>query len=344
MRIRTSRLVLSAVVVLLVGLGSGTAEGGPPYEVAAEEQGLDLASRGHQVIAEPGERTLHHGAGIDLLLIPDSTNDRVMAFDPTTGDLLDADFIPADPDNLSTPKSALYKLDHSGFLVCDQLDDAVQEYDLDGNYVGIFAPAGGVNTTIMDNARSPNFHPVTGNLLVPVASGANQDSIAEFDAGGNYIGNFVANGAGGLDSPWHIEFGAQAFVPASTSDAVHGYDVTTGAYIADLLPVDGWPEQLAWASNGNLLIANWTGTQEGIIEVDPSDGSIVGIYYTPEVDDPRGVYELLNGNLLVATGSGVHEITRANVFVESKIAGVSCHSITLALGVVPVELQSFSIE
>ncbi len=32
-----------------------------------------------------------------LLLVPDSTNDRVMAFDPTTGNLVDADFIPADP-------------------------------------------------------------------------------------------------------------------------------------------------------------------------------------------------------------------------------------------------------
>ena len=30
-------------------------------------------------------------------------------------------------------------------LVSDQIDDVVQEYDLDGNYIGVFAPAGGAD-------------------------------------------------------------------------------------------------------------------------------------------------------------------------------------------------------
>jgi hypothetical protein len=266
-----------------------------------------------------------------------------MAFDAVTGDLIDADFIPADPTNLSTPKSALYKSDDSGFLVCDQLDDAVQEYDLNGNYVGIFAPAGGVNTDVLDNARGITYHPTTGNLLVAVASGANADAIAEFDASGNYLGNFVANGAGGLDSPWHIVFGPQAYVPASTSDAVHGYNVTTGAYIADLVPVDNFPQQNALASNGNVLIAVFSGAQSGVLEVQ-TDGTVVGVYYPAPLTGPRGVYELPSGNLLVTDGNGVHEITRANTFVESKITGVSAQFITLAQGVVPVELQSLTVE
>ncbi len=63
-----------------------------------------------------------------LLLIPDSTTDRVMAFDPTTGNLVDADFIPADPDNLSTPKSAILSAGGNSILVSDQIDDVVQEY------------------------------------------------------------------------------------------------------------------------------------------------------------------------------------------------------------------------
>lgn len=280
----------------------------------------------------------------DLLLIPDSTNDRVMAFDPITGNLIDADFIPADPDHLSTPKCALYKSDSTGFLVSDQIDDAVQEYDLDGNYVGIFAPAGGVNTAILDNARSMAYHPITGELLVAVADGANADALAAFDsATGAYTGNFVANGAGGLDSPWHVLFDASAWIPASTSDAVHGYDTTTGAYVSDLLPVDSMPESLALASNGNILIANWVGTQEGVMEVLP-DGTIVGIYMPAPVDGPRGVYELPSGNLLVTDGGGVHEITRSDTYVEAKITGVSCHTITLAQRVVPVELQSLSVK
>jgi hypothetical protein len=140
-----------------------------------------------------------------------------------------------------------------------------------------------------------------------------------------------------------VLFEALAYVPASTSDAVHGYNSTTGAYVSDLLPVDSMPQSLALAANGNILIANWTGSQEGVMEVQP-DGTLVAIYLPAPVDGPRGVFELPSGNLLVADGGGVHEITRANTFVESKITGVSCHTITLALGVVPVELQSLTVE
>jgi hypothetical protein len=311
--------------------------------VRSEEQGMEAPR------AQPGAtgtRTLDFGGRqVDLLLVPDSTNDRVMAFNPVDGALVDADFIPADPTNLSTPKSALYKSDGLGFLVVDQLDDAVQEYDLNGAYVGVFAPEGGVNTAILDNSRSIDYHPTTGSLLASVASGANADAIAEFDpTTGAYLGNFIANGAGGLDSPWDILFSAtEAYVPASDSDAVHRYNATTGAYIADLISLDGLPEQLAWAANGNILIAEWSGTQEGIIEVQ-TDGTVVGVYYTPEIDGPRGVFELPGGNLLVSNGTGVHEITRSSTFVESKITGVSCHQINLAVGVVPVELQRFQVE
>ena len=314
-----------------------------PAAVRAEELGLEAAAAPS---GTPGARSLDlRGRQVDLLLVPDSTNDRVMAFDAVTGTLVDADFIPADPDHLSTPKSALYKSDGAGFLVVDQLDDAVQEYDLNGAYVGIFAPAGGVNTAIMDNCRSIDYHPTTGNLLVSVAAGANTDSIAAFDpVTGAHVGNFIANGAGGLDSPWDILFSAtEAFVPGSDSDAVHRYDATTGAYIGDLIALDSLPEQIAWAANGNMLIAEFGGTQEGIIEVQ-LDGTVVGVYFTPEINGPRGVYELPSGNILVTTGTGVHEIARPGVYVDSKITGVSCHQINLATGVVPVQLQSFSAD
>jgi hypothetical protein len=339
----TRRMISRTAFLAMMALIACTAAADNQTAIRAEETGEET---GGAPAGEPGTRTVEVGRmPIDLLLVPDSTNDRVMAFDPVTGALVDADFIPADPDNLSTPKSALYASDGLSFLVVDQLDDAVQQYDLDGNYVGIFAPAGGVNNAIMDNCRSIDYHPTTGNLLVTVASGANADAVAEFDPStGAYLGNFIANGAGGLDSPWDVLFNANnAFVPASDSDAVHRYDATTGAYIDDLIALDSLPEQLAWASNGNMLIAEWGGTQEGIIEVQ-LDGTLVGVYYTPEIDAPRGVFELPNGNLLVSCGGGVHEITRASTHVDAKITGVSCHQINLATGIVPVELQSFTVE
>jgi len=121
-----------------------------------------------------------------LLLIPDWTNDNVLAFDPNTGDLVNANYIPPNPGNLASPKHAL--LNVAGFVsVSDQITDLVQKFDTAGTYLGIFAPAGGVNNNILDNIRGHGYRP-NGNLVVTVGSGANSNGVAEFDAGGNYLG------------------------------------------------------------------------------------------------------------------------------------------------------------
>lgn len=96
-------------------------------------------SLGYNVSSRP-EGTLSS----QYLLIPDWTADAVMLFDASTGDLLNQNFI-VDPTNLSSPKQA--KLAPQGFIsVSDQIDDAVQSYGTLGTFLGIFAPAGGVNT------------------------------------------------------------------------------------------------------------------------------------------------------------------------------------------------------
>jgi hypothetical protein len=266
-----------------------------------------------------------------------------MAFDPVTGNLIDADFIPSDPAHLQTPIHAILSDGNDSILVSDQLEDVVQEYDLDGNYIGVFAPAGGVNTAILDNVRGISLR-ANGNLLVTVGSGANADAVAEFDTSGASLGNFVANGAGGLDSPFDVLMAFDALVPGITSDAVHRYDLSTGAYLGDLAPVDSFPEQLAIAaSNGNVLVGNFSGTQEGVMEFQP-DGTLVGIYDPASLGGYRGVYELPNGNILTTNGDGVHEIDRSGNLVETKISGVSARFIELISGAVPVELQTFTVE
>jgi hypothetical protein len=340
---KSAGTAMLTIVAALALVTAASANAPSAAAIRAEELGLETDAN---PTLESSERTLFlDGRAVDLLLIPDSTNDRVMAFDPVTGALVEENFIPSDDVHLATPKSALYKSDGLGFLVADQIEDVVQEFDLNGDYVGVFAPAGGVNPDIVNNCRSIDYHPTTGQLLVTVASGANADSVAAFDpTTGAYLGNFVANDAGGMGGPWDVLFDATyAYVSASDSDAIHRFDATTGAYVDDFYPVDSFPEQMAWAANGNMLVAEWSGTQEGIIELQP-DGTLVAVLYTAEIDGPRGVFELPTGNLLVTNNQGVHEITRAGVYVDSKITGVSCHQITLAEGVVPVELQSFSVE
>ena len=135
-----------------------------------------------------------------LLLIPESNNDRVMAFDPATGDLIDADFIPSDPTHLVTPINAIFEPSSKTVLVSDQVNDVVQRYDLDGNYLGIFAPSTGISTTIMDNIRGIALRP-NGQLLVSVAASANANSVIVFTPSGEYLGQFIPPGSGGLASP-----------------------------------------------------------------------------------------------------------------------------------------------
>lgn len=260
-----------------------------------------------------------------ILLIPDWTADRVMAFDAITGDLLDANFIPSDGANLSSPKNAILSASGDSILVSDQIDDVVQEYALDGSYIGVFAPAGGANTAILDNITGIDLRS-NGNLLVSVQGGANGDSVAEFDTNGNYLGNFIANGSGGLDGPFDVyPRAADWLVPSINTDQVLRYDLV-GAFIASLAPINSFPQQVAEAANSNVLVANFTGTQEGIVELTPA-GSVVGIYDPATVGGYRGAYELPNGNILTTNGTGVYEIDRSGNLVETKISTVNAQYI-----------------
>jgi len=155
-----------------------------------EELGIDVNSQ-HSITGTRTTRDIPEGG---LLLIPDWSNDRVMAFDPITGVLYDADFIPSDETNLSSPKEAALHPDGNSILVSDQIEDGLLQYDLDGNFIGWFAPSGGPNNNMLDNVRGWGLK-ADGNILVTTASGSNTDAIVEFDTAGNHIGNFIANGA-----------------------------------------------------------------------------------------------------------------------------------------------------
>ena len=103
-----------------------------------EEMGIDTNSHNTSSMI----RTVRDIPAGGLLLIPDSGEDRVMAVYPDTGNLYDANFIPSDPTNLSTPIAAALHPDGHSILVSDQLKDGLIEYDLNGVFSGWFAPAG----------------------------------------------------------------------------------------------------------------------------------------------------------------------------------------------------------
>ncbi|MBE2198541.1 MAG: S8 family serine peptidase [Anaerolinea sp.] len=291
--------------------------------VAAEIAGLEIGAPLAVIQPSLEARALAKRALLTtgILLAPDSTNDRIMALDPITGDVIDPDFVPQNA-VVGTGIHAILSASGDSILLSDQIGDVVHEFDLDGAYLGVFAPAGGANTAIMDNIRGISLD-ASGNLLVTVGGGANVDAVVMFDTAGNHLGNFIANGAGGLDNPFDV-YGRSSdwLVGGIDSDAIHRYD-PTGAYIANLTPVNTFPEQIAEAGNGNVLVANFSpSTEEGVLEYTAA-GAFVGRYDPAGLGGYRGVYELPGGTILTTTGTGVHEIDRSGNLVQSKITGIS---------------------
>lgn len=257
-----------------------------------------------------------HDAG--LLIIPDSINKRLMTFDPVSGDLIDPDFITLDDEATGTAFHAL-RGPQGTILLSDQGRNVVHEYNLAGHYLGVFAPAGGENTDIMQNIRGMALNH-RGELLVTSAAGSNANAVVHLDGSGNLLGNFVATDAGGLGSPYSLlrRAGVDWLVSSEDSNEILRFGLD-GESLGALAPVSPFPQQMARRRNGNVLVANFTG-QPGIHEFTP-DGVLVRVLAPEGVSSYRGVFELLNGNVLASTTAGVFEIDNQGQLVSTKYEG-----------------------
>ncbi len=240
-----------------------------------------------------------------VLLIPDSTADRVSAFSPVDGSIIDLNFIPPDPDNLSTPINAI-RSPQGTIYVSDQLDDAVREYKLDGGFVGTVVDA----SNGLDNIRGIDFY--EGNLYVTVGgnNGGLGDTIQRFDANG---GSQITWATTNIDSPFDIIFRATTPVPTALvanidTENIDEYD-TSGNFLGSFVDSDGvsgidFPEQLHETANGDILAGGFS-VPAGIYRYDSSGNQI---NYFDVGTGVRGVYELQNGNILWTAGSGVFSL------------------------------------
>jgi len=287
---------------------------------ADEVEGVESAAPTALAAPDPAARALAKRALLTtgLLLVPDSTNDRIMALDPLTGDMIDPNFVPSN-NVVGTGVNAILSAGGDSILLSDQTGDVVHEFDLDGAYLGVFAPAGGANNAILNNIRGISLD-ASGNLLVTTADATNVDAVAKFDTNGSFLGNFIASGAGGLNSPFDI-YGRTAdwLVASIDSDNVLRFDLA-GAPLGVFAGTNNFPEQINKAANSNVLVANFGGTQEGVIEFTAA-GALVGVYDPATLGGYRGAYELPNGTILTTTGTGVHEINRSGVLVRTIIGG-----------------------
>jgi len=246
------------------------------------------------------------------LAIPDSSNDRIMQFDPFDGSLINADFITdagGDPFDFGTPKDVINV--GNELWVSDQIEDSIYRFDLAGNFLSTIT--GG-----LDNIRGMAF----ANDTIYVSNsgdnnGAPGESLVMFDTDGNNMGSFP------VEDPFDaLEYGGNLLVSDIDNEAINRY-AFDGTFLGVFHDSDGttgidFPQQLVARENDNVFAAGFS-TPSGLYEYDPSGNQI---NFFDAVDGLRGIFELGNGNLLVTNGGGVWTLdpdtnTAVNVFDDA---------------------------
>lgn len=286
----------------------------------------------------------------NVLLIPDSTADTVWAFDAFDGSMISNSFI-ADPGTdggvnvFDRPLEVLIAQDGS-LLVVDQFSDIVSQFSADGStYLGIFSLEGVRDTNIMNNIRGGHVltqGPDAGDVLVTNSGPFNDLAISQNNVkrlnptNGAEDTDFAFNRYGGIRGPFDvIEYNGEVLVADEGQDKIVRYTLEgkfNERFTSALqVPQLDFPQQMAIASNGNLLVCAFS--SGFILEFNP-DGSLAGQYDPGTLELYRGIVELGNGNLLVTTTSGVFEVTRTGLVVETEAAGdgfryITPHTISL---------------
>ena len=127
------------------------------------------------------------------LYVPSFWNDRVLRYDGETGDFLDP-FIPFRSGNLRQPRDLAF---HGDFVyVASSFNGRILRYDLDGNFINVFATAG--------QPYSLAFHPYTGNLYV--VNLFNNNVRLHDGQTGAFLGTIIPTGSGGIAGAVYVTF------------------------------------------------------------------------------------------------------------------------------------------
>ncbi|MBO6512368.1 MAG: hypothetical protein JJ974_00195 [Phycisphaerales bacterium] len=273
----------------------------------------------------------------DVFLIPDSDSDTVWAFSAVDGSLVTNNFI-NDPGTdggvnvFDRPLEVLIAQDGT-LLVVDQFSDIVSQFSSDGStYLGIFSLEGVRDTNIMNNIRGGHVltqGPDAGDVLVTNSGPFNDLAISQNNikrlepSTGAEETDFAFNRYGGIRGPFDvIEYNGEVLVADEGQDKIVRYTLEgkfNERFTSALeVPQLDFPQQMAIASNGNLLVCAFS--SGFILEFNP-DGSLAGQYDPGTLELYRGIAELDNGNFLVTTTSGVFEVTRTGLVIDTEAAG-----------------------
>lgn len=227
-----------------------------------------------------------------FLMMPDSTNNRLVLFSPADGSVINNNLFGL---AAGTPLHAMQV--RSEIWVSEQVGDRISRWDFNGNSLG--AISGG-----LDNVRGMEQ---VGNTVYltnsGTANGAPGPALVMFDVSTTPLGFFST--AGLSPSPFGaLDYQGGLLVSSSSAnDDIHKFTLS-GTSLGTFYNGTGinFVEQLNYARNGNILAAGFS-SPAGIYELDATTGAIVGSF---AASGPRGVYQLTNGDILWSNGSGAH--------------------------------------
>ncbi|ANM29547.1 hypothetical protein ABI59_08065 [Acidobacteria bacterium Mor1] len=237
------------------------------------------------------------GAAADVLLIPDSSGDKIWAFDPFDGSVLSDDYVPADG-NMVQPIN-IVDSGRGTFLVSDENADAVLEYAITGEFLHVIAgPDQGLDAlqgiTVRDGAAYVGSRTARGVYRVDLDTGA------------------VELWAEEVGTPRDIVFrDDDVLITNSDTEANGGENIEQysldGAFLATFHDSDGvtgidFPQQLQLEADGNVIAAGFS-TPRGLYSYDGFGNESAA--FTNIITSPRGIVRLGNGKLLYAGGTRV---------------------------------------
>ncbi|MBU0638139.1 MAG: hypothetical protein KKB50_04680 [Planctomycetes bacterium] len=252
--------------------------------------------------------------------VADDVADRVMLFDPHTGSYI-GDLFPGDDQNLAAPFDVeigpKIKVGQTTYndtvLVGDLRNQRIVAYDGVG---AAFLKELISDVTVRGLAYAPD-----GRLLVA----AGYAGVRAYESNGTFVETRVApdvmegpyNAWDVLVRPFANDGQGDLLVSDTTLDIILRFDLT-GQRLDTFakLPSFTFVEQLAARENGDILAVDVFG---GAVHEFTSGGTWLRKIM---VTRPRGVFELFNGNLLIASEAGVQEFDgNDGTLIETEMAG-----------------------
>lgn len=232
-------------------------------------------------------------AQAQVLVMPDSTNNRLVSFDAFNGALLNAGLFGLAG---GTPVHAIGV--GNQIWVSEQIGDRVSRWGADGSFLG---QIGGGTSGGLDNVRGMGQ---VGNTVyitnAGTANGAPGAAVVMVSTTGAAMGSFAT--ATTAPSPFGVLAwqGGLLVSSSSANDDIHRYSLAgTALGTFHNSGTLNFAEQMAYAGNGDILVAGFS--SNNIVRLDAASGAVLATYVA---GGARGVAQLGNGNVMWTSGAG----------------------------------------